>query len=189
MQLVAEEDSSMFDVQRERTRALYVEHASDLHAYASRRVGRDLADDVVAETFRRALEHLGSFDPGRGVERGWLFGIATNVLRNHHRSEVRRLRAIARDGSRTQPGLDPLLATASKVDAERELVDVLDAVAALDIADYEILVLVAWEGLSSREVGAIVGVDATTVRTRLHRIRQRLEAARSQSPQNTGENQ
>jgi len=177
----------MLDVHRERTRALYVEHAADLHAYASRRVGRDLADDVVAETFRRVLEHLGSFDARRGIERAWVFGIATNVLRNHHRSEVRRLRAIARAGHRHELSADPLLATASKVDAERRLVDVLDAAADLDVADYEVLVLVAWEGLSSREVGAILGVDPTTVRTRMHRIRQRLEASRERPPHDTGE--
>lgn len=179
----------MFDVHRERTRALYVEHASDLHAYASRRVGRDLADDVVAETFRRVLENLGSFDPRRGIERAWVFGIATNVLRNHRRSEVRRLRAIAREGRSSPQSVDPLLVTASKIDAQRDLLSVLKAAAELDVADYEILVLVAWEGLSSKEVGAIVGVEPTTVRTRLHRIRQRLETARVRSPQNTGENQ
>ena len=97
---------------------------------------------------------------------------------------MRRSRAIAREGRRSQHSVDPLLVTASKIDAQRDLRSVLEAAAEPDVADYEISA-VAWEGLSSTEVGAIVGVDPTTVRTRLHRIRQRLETARVRSPQNT----
>lgn len=40
----------------------------------------DLAADLMAETFARALESIGSFDPDRGRADQWLFGIARHVL-------------------------------------------------------------------------------------------------------------
>ncbi len=76
-------------------RVWFDEHAADLFRYAARRVGGDVAEDVLAETFSRGIESLASFDPSRGSVRGWLFGIATNVLRKHRRAEARRFSFLA----------------------------------------------------------------------------------------------
>ena len=160
-------------------RAMYVAYADDVHAYVARRVGADLADDIVADVFRRAIESHERFDPTRGSERGWLFGIATNVLRRHRRTEVRRLRALARAAGRDTAVGDPLLATVVAIDAERDLDRVLGAIAALSDEDFDLLVLVAWEHLTSHEVAEVLGVPAGTVRSRLHRIRVALDRARS----------
>jgi RNA polymerase sigma-70 factor (ECF subfamily) len=165
-----------------RMRSMYVANVGALHAYAARRVGRDLADDVTAETFRRAIESFDRFDPTLGTERAWLFGIATNVLRKHRRAELRRLAALAREHPCQVHGaaasLDPLLVVGPKVDSERQLVDVLTAVAELAPDDYDLLVLVAWEGLPPIEVAAALGLPPGTVRSRLHRIRRQLDQAR-----------
>jgi RNA polymerase sigma-70 factor (ECF subfamily) len=49
----------------------------------------EIAADLTAETFARALESVGSFDPGRGRADQWLFGIARNVLgRSYRRGRV-----------------------------------------------------------------------------------------------------
>ena len=46
-----------------------------------RTTGRgDLALDLTAETFARALESHRDYDPGRGQARSWLLGIARHVL-------------------------------------------------------------------------------------------------------------
>lgn len=45
----------------------------------------DLAADLAAETFARALESVASFDPARGRADQWLFGIARNVLAESYR--------------------------------------------------------------------------------------------------------
>ncbi len=51
-----------------------------------RATGRpELAADLTAETFARALESVGSYDPPRGRADQWLFGIARNVLRSSYR--------------------------------------------------------------------------------------------------------
>src|SRR5688572_392037 len=68
-------------------------HQRVLFGYLARRVGRDIAEDVTSETFTRAFAQRARFDLTRDDARPWLFGIATNLLRNHARSEVRQLRA------------------------------------------------------------------------------------------------
>ena len=51
-----------------------------------RATGRpDLAADLAAETFARALESVTAFDPARGRADQSLFGIARNVLAESHR--------------------------------------------------------------------------------------------------------
>jgi RNA polymerase sigma factor (sigma-70 family) len=51
-----------------------------------RATGRpDLAADLAAETFARALESVAAFDPARGRVDQWLFGIARNVLAESYR--------------------------------------------------------------------------------------------------------
>lgn len=60
-----------------------------------RATGRpELAADLAAETFARALEHAGSYESSKGLAEQWLFGIARNVLRSSYREG--RVEAAAR---------------------------------------------------------------------------------------------
>jgi len=178
----------------EEVRPMYIAHAAAIHAYAARRVGRDLADDIVADTFRQAIESYPSFQAGWGQRtdsengRAWLFGIATNLLRRHWRTERRRLAAMARQRDGRQPGIDgdPLLVVPDRVDAAIDAGNVIAALADLSSEDIELLVLVAWERLSSREVAAILDIPPGTVRSRMHRIRQQLDTARTSQPKAPG---
>ncbi len=59
----------------------YDRHVDVVSAYVTRRVrGAEVVFDVVAETFARALERRGQFDPERGPAAGWLLGIARNLI-------------------------------------------------------------------------------------------------------------
>jgi RNA polymerase sigma-70 factor (ECF subfamily) len=69
--------------------ALYDAHFSDIYRYIAGRLGRDLADDIAADTFLIALRKRETFDFARGAVRPWLYGIATNLLAQHRRSETR----------------------------------------------------------------------------------------------------
>jgi len=68
-------------------RAWYEESFPALYSYVLWRCAglRDLADDIVQETWLTAVRRVRAFDPGRGSFAGWLRGIAVNVLRHHLR--------------------------------------------------------------------------------------------------------
>jgi RNA polymerase sigma factor (sigma-70 family) len=169
----------MVMIDAELVRSMYDEHAASLFAYLARRVGRDLAEDLLAETFRAAIESRSSFDSARGTEKAWLFGIATNMLRRHWRTERRRLLALQRSAGRAFQHMDPLIGTAEgaadRVDAETDAARLLKAVVDLPADDRDLLFLSGWERLNSTEIGQVLGIAPTTVRSRLHRIRADLQ--------------
>jgi RNA polymerase sigma factor (sigma-70 family) len=73
----------------------YERHVGVVTAYAARRVARaDLTFDVVAETFARALERRGQYDPARGPAVAWLLGIARHLI--YDAARRRRVDAAAR---------------------------------------------------------------------------------------------
>jgi len=156
---------------------LYDEHARALHAYLGSRVGRSAADDLVAEVFLVAYRDRARFDPERGQLRSWLFGIATNLARRHHRDELRGLAAVARfgaahDGHTDEPGRR----VAEQVDAAVQVGRLAAALVAMHPGDRDVLLLTAWAGLTSAEVAAALEVPVGTVRSRMHRVRRHLRA-------------
>lgn len=159
-------------------RSMYVQHSEALFGYLASRVGRDLAEDLLAETFQAAIESYHSFDVNRGGERAWLFGIGSNLLRHHWRTEQRRLRALARAASRPSTSIDPLLTVDAHVADHLDAVVVadrlIDALGDLDHDDRTLLFLSGWEHMNSSEIGTVMGVPATTIRSRLRRLRDHL---------------
>src|SRR5881275_1200592 len=68
-------------------------HLDDVHAFLVYLTGdRNVAEDLTAETFARALERWGRFDPRRGSARTWLCQLARSTALDHFRSEERRRR-------------------------------------------------------------------------------------------------
>ncbi|PRX44700.1 RNA polymerase sigma-70 factor (ECF subfamily) [Prauserella shujinwangii] len=155
---------------------LFDAHARPLRAYLAGRVGADVADDLVAETFLLALRKRASYDPERAPVRGWLYGIATNLLRNHVRHEVRGFRATARahGGSTAEHVEDHETRIAERMDAHRHVRDLAAALARLNKIDRDVLLLTSWAELEPSEVAEALGVPPSTVRSRLHRVRRRL---------------
>lgn len=98
--------------------ALYNNHARQLYHYLARRVGTEVAHDLVADAFLVAWEQRAGFDPVRASSKAWLYGIATNLVRHHLRGEERRLRAWARAFARRRNADDVGDRIATIVDAE-----------------------------------------------------------------------
>jgi hypothetical protein len=59
---------------------IFDRHHSDIHGYASRRLGPSLADDVAAETFLIAFDRRKRYDRSQPSARPWLYGIASNLI-------------------------------------------------------------------------------------------------------------
>src|SRR5271167_2036479 len=84
----------MRDEQFER---LYAEHAQALFAFLGYRTGdRALAEDLLADTFERALRARRRFDRRKASEKTWLYAIALNCLRDHGRRRAAEGRALER---------------------------------------------------------------------------------------------
>jgi RNA polymerase sigma factor (sigma-70 family) len=135
-----------------------------VYGYLARRVGAEIASDLAAETFVQGFAGRRRFDPRRGPARAWLFGIAHNLLRHHHRDEERRLRALARL-DRPQDGHPP------------EEPRLAEALGRLSAEERDVLLLFAWAELSYAEIALSLAVPVGTVRSRLHRARSRLREA------------
>jgi RNA polymerase sigma-70 factor (ECF subfamily) len=73
-------------------RAWYEASFEPLYAYVLWRCAglRDVADEIVQETWLTAVRRLSKFDPERASFLTWLRGIAANLVRNHFRKEKRR---------------------------------------------------------------------------------------------------
>ena len=129
---------------------------------------------MVADVFEQAISQLDRFDERRGNHRAWLFGIATNLIRRHWRTEERRLRAWTRVGHQPDPRGDPLLESADRLDATTDAAAVMAKIAELDEIDRDLIFLVVWEECSYAACAASLDIPVGTVRSRLHRIRRRL---------------
>ena len=115
--------------------ALFDRHGGVLLRFLMRRVAPADAEGLLGEVFRIAFERRGDFELERASARPWLYGIATNVVAKHHRSEARRLRATARLAARPEPVSDPADPAVSALDAQATWRRVAEAVTALPEAE------------------------------------------------------
>jgi RNA polymerase sigma-70 factor (ECF subfamily) len=152
--------------------AVFDRHFDDIHRFVARRLGRDVADDVAASVFVEAFAAFASFDAGRGPIRPWLFGIASNLVRRHRRTEERRLRAFARHGVDPVADADDL----ARVDAAGDGPRLAQALATLSARDREVLLLHAWADMTYDEIAQALDIPVGTVRSRLSRARESMRA-------------
>jgi RNA polymerase sigma factor (sigma-70 family) len=167
----------------ERFAGLFDRHADEIHRYASRRLGGayvTAADDVTSETFLAAFRKRTSYDQTRPDARPWLYGIASNLIGRHRRTELRWLRARARSPQPDSVGFEQ--SSVERVAARQLEPHLAAALAALSAAERELFLLVAWAELSYQEAGEALNLPIGTVRSRLSRTRvklhRRLEASR-----------
>lgn len=152
--------------------AIFDRHFAAISRFLRRRLAADSADELTAETFLVALRERTSFDTSRSSARPWLFGIASNLVGHHRRSEERRLRAYARLDRPYEPDFaDEALA---RTDASTQRAEVAAALVDLNEGDRDALLLVAWGGLSYSEVADALAIPIGTVRSRVSRARRLL---------------
>ena len=152
---------------------LFDRHYDHVWRYVCRRCGATVADELASEVFVRALAGRSALGRGEINVRAWLYGIATNLLREHSRSEARRWRAYARAAppTATSGGLDDV---EGRVDAAARGPAVARALAGLQTGDREALLLLALTELDYAGIAIATGVPIGTVRSRLHRARRQV---------------
>lgn len=154
--------------------ALYRESASDVFAYAMSLLrDRAAAEDATALAFEKAYRKRSTYKAEKGSPRGWLFGIARNVVLDELRRR-KRTAALVTDveDAATAPG-----AGDDDEEAAARRATVRAALATLDARDRELVALKFHAGLSNAEIGRVAGLSESNAGTKLHRAMTRLREA------------
>lgn len=147
----------------ERARALYLEHGPAIENWAKNRFAdRQAAEEIVQEVVLAAWRKYAQFDPSRGSERAWMFGIARNVAATRHRRGRRHLASV--------PTAEPPDRGRDDVELDR-LVDrslIADSVRSLSSEHRAVLVAAYWERWSTQEISERLHIPEGTVKSRLY---------------------
>ncbi|MBP2324384.1 RNA polymerase sigma-70 factor (ECF subfamily) [Kibdelosporangium banguiense] len=152
---------------------IFDRHAPYVHRYLARRLGLQAADDLVAETFLVAFGKRKRYDHNRTDARPWLYGIATNLVGQHRRDEAKQLRL--RNAISPEPDVASHAERVVAQVAAQAMGQLLGtALAELSTGDRDVLLLVAWEGLTYDQVAMALDIPVGTVRSRLNRARKQV---------------
>lgn len=166
--------------------ALFDRHAKAIYNYCFRRIGswstaEDLLSVVFIEAWRRRDQDL---PPDKVLP--WLYGIATNVVRNQRRSERRHAAALSRvPAARPEP--DFAGPADERVDDEWQAQGALEVLRKLSRREQDVFVLCVWVELSYEDAAVALQVPVGTVRSRLSRARARLRELDPASGHEPGE--
>jgi RNA polymerase sigma factor (sigma-70 family) len=165
--------------------SVFDRHWAALHAYCTSRAGA-AGEDIAAESFRLAFDRRRGYDRHVQNARPWLYGIATNLLRHHFRSNQRGERA----GRRAQgfAELETVAQPFEQLEAQLLGPRLSEALGALAEIDREALLLLAWAELDYQEIARALDVPVGTVRSRIHRARARVRVHVVRTSQGENEN-
>jgi RNA polymerase sigma-70 factor (ECF subfamily) len=134
----------------------------------------DLAEELTADAFERALRSWRKFDPRRGNARSWLCQVARSTALDHFRAEERRRR-------REQRYAEDADAVAAPVTLGEGFSPELEqALRTLSAGEREVLGLRVVLELDAAAAARLLGISATACSTRLsralHKLEERLES-------------
>ena len=134
------------------------------------------ARDIAEETFVRVYQNRSRYRPGSHFT-SWLFTIATNLARSHHRWQVRHPAEALPDDSESCGALRQDATPADALRRQEKIEAVRDAVAALPAELKTVTLLFEYEHLSHAEIATVLHCSAKAVETRLYRARKHLKTA------------
>lgn len=160
---------------------LYERAGSAVLAYALRRCpSPEDAYDLTAETFIVAWRRRADVPREPEEARAWVFGVARLTLANANRAHQRtdRIGQALAHAMRGQTVPDP----AALVESNSERARIRAALGELSPDDRDLVQLTTWEGLTTAQAGALLGLTPGAARVRLHRARLRLRASLTPAP-------
>ncbi len=141
-------------------------------------------EEIVQETWLRALVNFGDYDPARGSFRAWMFGIAKNVLLN----ALQVAQGARPKGSGSTTNLKAIEAVADTATSATKRASRSEAVRcflerALALSEDEqmLMILCGLEGLSSREAAERMNISEEAAKKRWQRLRAEFSARGSSS--------
>jgi len=169
---------------------LYDHYYPSILNYCVRRTGNVQAGhDITAETFFKALKHLGRLRSPDGSFSAWLYRIATNEVNTYFRRG--RYRAVSLEALQEAGAFDPIAPddpAAELIRAEEALakhqafVHCQRLIAQLPLHYQEVLGLRFFDGKQLKEIAAILGKPEGTIKSLLHRGLNELKRAAARDP-------
>jgi RNA polymerase sigma factor (sigma-70 family) len=147
---------------------VFERHWDDVYRFCLSRAG-SAGEDIAAEVFRVAFDRRRRYQSRYSDARPWLFGIASNLLREHFRSARREDNKLQRSGALTHGEADA-------DSLERQLLgpELASALLGIPAADRDALLLLAWADLDYEQIAQALDIPVGTVRSRIHRARERV---------------
>lgn len=159
----------------DRFEALYRAEVSAITAFFARRSpDPETVADLTADTFVEVIGSFHTYDPARGPERQWVYGIARRIYAKHLERANRQSDALARHGAREMLDQDDLHELAARIDAEAPGRALLVSLADMSSVEREAIELVDLDGLTPTEAAAALDIAPNIFRVRLFRARARL---------------
>jgi len=154
---------------------VYLRNVDVLMGYFARRChDPQTVADLTSETFVRAVGGFAGFDPRRGSDRAWLFGIATRVFARYCEQSAGGKDAAARLGGYRPLDEDEIEELVERIDAERAGAALMRRCERLPAVERAAIELVDLEELTPKEAALALGVSRVAFRKRLSRARSRL---------------
>lgn len=133
-----------------------------------------LTDDITAQAFEQALDHIGDYRPERAPFGAWLFTIARNLVNQHLRTSQRRV-WLPLDEVGEYPGEYPT-PEEILINAETQA-ELLAALQQVSGRDRDLLSLKFAAGLTNRRIATITGLTESNVGIILYRALRKLRIA------------
>ncbi|WP_405012528.1 RNA polymerase sigma factor [Kitasatospora sp. NBC_01539] len=154
---------------------LFDSYARTVYNHAFRLTGDwSVAEDVMSAAFMEAWRLRCTVEPDGGSLRPWLLGVATNLARNHCRSNRRYRAAAAAAAAAVAPVPDHADEVVGRLDDRRRIAVTLAQLSTLRRPEREVLLLCLSENLEYAEAAQVLGIPVGTVRSRLSRARAKL---------------
>lgn len=139
--------------------ALYTRHLKGVYAFIFyRTMERYTAEDLTSQTFLKALEHIGSYNPKKGAFSTWLYRIARNTVFDHFRTsrpheDIEHVWDLPSDDN-------PFLKVADTMDYDQ----IHQALKHLPKEKRDLVLMRLWDGLSYREIGELTGKSEASLK-------------------------
>ena len=150
---------------------VYQTYFSSIYNYVYAQVlHRERAEDLVSETFIKAMTHYDSYDPVKASVRTWLTRIAKNTIIDEFRKTGGK-GTVSLDDEETyvEPSVEDEY-DIFKEDTERIVYEILQRVSP---EERELLSMIYFQKMKNEEIGAVLGISAKAVSARHHRLLER----------------
>lgn len=158
----------MDEKKRRKIAKMYNQYANDIYRYLYANGGnKELAEDLMADTFMRAINNLDKFDFKQ--PRAWLYTIARNLLRDHWKKKSSLNLDEELEIVDPSDGIEQIVEKVLTADRLKQTMDKLPA------KERDVVALRFLQNLSAKEVAKIVGTSPENVRIIQHRALKKMK--------------